>query len=182
MIVLRKLPLATLFSAAFAVQAFAAGGLSDTAPTQTETTVVCPEGAVYDASRQACVIIQDSNLETETLIQNVRELAYFDRLDDARELLNLAAEPEHTMVLTYQGFTTRRAGDLDTALDFYDRALLADPDNILARSYMGMAFLLEGNLDLAQAQLDEIRNRGGAGTWPETALLQAIETGVTINY
>ena len=35
---------------------------------------------------------------------------------------------------------------------------------------------------LAQAQLDAIRAAGGQGTWAETALAQAITTGVTYTY
>ena len=167
-----------------AAPVWAAGGFDETPPTPTETTTTCPDGAVWDADRSACVIIQDSNLELDQdrLIETARELAYANRNEDAIAVLALSAQPQDTMVLTYLGFSHRRAGRMDLGLDYYDDALAADPDNLLARSYMGMAYVQLAQLDLAEAQLAEIRARGGTGGWPEQALSQAIASNSTSGY
>ena len=65
---------------------------------------------------------------------------------------------------------------------FYDRALTQNPDNILARSYMGQGMVDAGDIDGAVTQWREITARGGKGTWAEASLRQAIATGTTYNY
>ncbi len=57
-----------------------------------------------------------------------------------------------------------------------------NPDNLLARSYMGQALVEQGQVDLALAQLSEIRMRGGRGTWAETSLTNAVATSVTYSH
>jgi Tfp pilus assembly protein PilF len=85
-------------------------------------------------------------------------------------------------VLTYRGFTARKLGNLQLADMYYDQALTVNPDNILARSYMGQGKVAAGDKVAAMAQLREIQARGGAGTWAETSLRDAIQTGSTYNY
>lgn len=168
-------------AAVLASPAFAVGDLS-TPPTPTQTTEVCPEGAVLDADASACVVIQDSHLDDDTLIQTARELAYASRFEDAINLLGRASDQGDTMVLTYLGFSHRSAGRFDVGLAYYDQALEVNPDNLLARAYMGMAFIEAGEPALARFELAQIRQRGGSGSWPERALAEAIETGQTLRY
>ena len=85
-------------------------------------------------------------------------------------------------MLTYWGFTSRKLGDVEAAMAWYDAALAANPDNLLARAYRGMAYVEMGDLTLARAELEDIWERGGAGGWPEAALAQAIATGVGVSY
>ncbi len=91
-------------------------------------------------------------------------------------------EGDTDRVLTYKGFANRKAGRLEEGLAYYDAALQVNPDNLLARSYLGQALVEMGEMQLAQVQLDEIVARGGAGHWPATALQKAIETGQTYTY
>ena len=65
---------------------------------------------------------------------------------------------------------------------FYRQAIEANPDNLLARSYMAQGFVAEGKLDEAIAQWREIKARGGHGTWAEASLRDAIRTGTTYSY
>lgn len=163
--------------------AFAVGGLDDvTPPTPTETTTTCPDGSVWDDGLGRCMAIQDSRLAPDKLIAAARELAYADRHQDAIDLLSMAADPADSMVQTYLGFAHRRAGRIDLGLDHYDRALAANPDNILARAYLGMAYVQLGDIAQAEVQLAEIRARGGADLWPDTALAAAIAAGDTTGY
>ncbi len=177
---LRVAPLLALIAA----PAFAIGGLDDEAPTSTETTETCEAGTVWDEDSSTCVAIQDSNLQLDQdrLITTARELAYADRHDDAIAVLALSAQPNDTMVLTYLGFSHRRAGRMDLGLSYYDQALGADPDNILARAYLGMAYIQLDQPELAEEQLAEIRARGGEDSWPDRALSSAISAGSTRGY
>lgn len=151
----------------------------DTPPVATPTTIICPEGTVWDTDEALCVSIEETGLVSDPglLLRTVRELAYAGRNADALALLARAPDPSDTMVLTYTGYATRSMGDMDRGLDYYDRALAADPDNLLARAYLGMAYLILGAKEQAHVQLAQIRARGGAGGWPDRALADAIARG-----
>lgn len=91
-------------------------------------------------------------------------------------------EGESDRVLTYRAFALRKAGQIEAGLAGYADALAANPDNILARSYLGQLYVEMAEMDLARAELAEIRIRGGRGSWAETALAEAIATGRTLDY
>ncbi|WP_072778609.1 hypothetical protein [Marivita hallyeonensis] len=57
-----------------------------------------------------------------------------------------------------------------------------EPDSLLARCYLGQAFVEAGNVELAQLQLSEIRQGGGRSTWPEMQLHMAIQFGQGYSY
>ena len=59
-------------------------------------------------------------------------------------------------------------------MSYYKRALQADENYILARSYMGQALVEQGQIEEAKAQLIEIRDRGGENTWAYRALLETL--------
>lgn len=175
---------ALLLSAAFLAPtlAFAAGGGSATPPTQTNTTKVCQNGMVWDEKTEACVAPQESQLDDDTLYKAVREFAYVGQYQEALDALDAMAKQQDDRVLTYRGFAHRKQGDWELGMDFYAQALAINPDNLLARSYMGQAFVEDGQIALAQAQLTEIRTRGGRGTWAEFSLRQALESGRGYSY
>lgn len=162
--------------------AFAAGSDSSNPPAPTETSTECKNTEVWDEKTQKCIDAQSGQLDNDTLYQAARELAYAGRPDDALVVLSAMTEGETDRVLTYMGFATRKAGDLEGGMAYYQAALAKNPDNLLTRSYMGQAFVEQGKITLAEAQLDEIVLRGGAGTWPERSLRHAIETGATYSY
>ncbi len=112
----------------------------------------------------------------------VRELAYAGRITDAERVLNAMVDQDSDAVLTYRGFTARKAGRTEDAYEWYARALEVNPDNLLARSYLGQWHLEKGDFQLARAQLSEIRQRGGRSTWPEISLRMAIQSGSGSNY
>lgn len=161
--------------------AFAAGE-SDTPPDETETTTECEEGRIYDKEAGECVDVRDSRLDDDTRFQAVRELAHAGYPD--RALLVLAAMDEQTSdrVLTMKGFAHRKAGDRALGMAYYDKALAQNPDNLLARSYMGQAHAEAGEFELARAQLTEIRRRGGRSSWPGISLRLAIGSGQGLTY
>ncbi len=162
--------------------ALAAGSNSDSAPATTETTTKCEKGKVWDDKTKACVDVKSENLDNDTLFDAARELAYNDRPEDALVALMAMTEGDTDRVLTYMGFANRKAGDVELGLAYYDKALKQNPDNILARSYLGQAYVEQGELKMANAQLDQIVARGGRGTWAEQSLKTAIETGETYSF
>ncbi len=162
--------------------AMAAGSESDSQPVTTQTSKKCKGVQVWDKKTKTCVNPQESGLNQDQLMQAVRELAYAGRSRDAQGILRQMTNQNDDLVLTYWGFTNRKLGKGDLARIYYTRAITRNPDNILARSYMAQGLVAEGRIDEAIAQWHEINGRGGAGTWAETSLREAIRTGLTYNY
>lgn len=160
--------------------AFAAG--DETPPKPTKTSKDCKGVRVWDEAKQRCVRPKNSSLDEQGLYEAVRELAYAGRYHDAQGVLATMSNQKDDRVLTYYGFTNRKLGNLDASMMFYVTALEQNPDNLLARSYMGQGMVESGDIDGARAQLSEIEARGGAYTWPATSLRQAIYVGKTFNY
>ncbi|MEO0937048.1 MAG: hypothetical protein AAFY38_02720 [Pseudomonadota bacterium] len=183
------------------VHAAGGGGGSTTPPKQTQTTQDCfkvrqwdPDqgkyvrfsqkvNGVWDAAIGKCVRPDRSGyLGDDALYGAVRELAYAGRYDSATQVLDQMSDQAADEVLTYRGFIARKQGKLELADVFYTRAIEANPDNILARSYMGQGLVAAGDKVAALQQLREIQARGGAGTWAEASLRDAIATGTTYSY
>ncbi len=156
--------------------AFAASDES-TPVTPTETTTACSEGTIWDETTKSCVSPKESRLDDDALFRAARELAHADRYQDALSVLAEMKEGESDRVLTYLGFVYRKMGKSDEGFEYYAAALAKNPDNILARSYLGQGLALVGDYQGARAQLSEIRGRGGRGTWAEVALRLSIEIG-----
>ncbi|MEO0569750.1 MAG: hypothetical protein AAF066_18625 [Pseudomonadota bacterium] len=176
---LRKLVFAALLVPAVA---FAKDGDRSSPPKQTKTTTTCKAGQVWDKNSKSCINAQSGLLDSDTLYEAVRELAYNGQLEDAQTVLSAMSDQSDHRVLTYWGFTHRKLGDMELGMSFYKQALEAKPDSILARSYMGQAMVELGDYSGAKEQLMEIRKSGGIGTWAETSLAQAIKSGKTYNY
>lgn len=175
---MKQIILATAFTLPLAATgAWAAGGGSEAAPSKPK----CETGQIYDKKTKSCVAAEESNLDVDSLYDNLRELAYAGRYADAQVVL--AQMPAHDdRTLTYKGFTSRKMGNVDAAMTFYNEALRVNPANVLARSYMGQALVEQGEMAQALTQLHEIRAYGGTGTWAEASLRTAIATGKTFDY
>jgi Flp pilus assembly protein TadD len=162
--------------------ALAIGDESADPPKPTETSTKCEGAQVWDPVKQACVNPQGASLDNDTLFDAARELAYAGRPGDALAVLAAMTEGETDRVLTYRGFALRKAGDWEAGRAMYDRALAQNPDNFLARSYLGMGLVERGDMPAAMDQLFEIRARGGAGTRAEIELARALATSKAVNY
>ena len=176
-----------LMATALAIQTFAfapavsAAGGDSSPPKPTNTTKKCLFGRVYDEAAGRCVKPNKTNFSEEQLYQAVRELAYDGQFENAQNVLRVM-DQDDDRVLTYWGFTYRKMGEAELANTYYQRAIETNPDNILARSYMGQGYVTEGKTELAIAQWREIKARGGEGTWAEASLREAIRTGLTYSY
>ncbi|MEH6645362.1 tetratricopeptide repeat protein [Sulfitobacter sp.] len=141
----------------------------------------CESGFIYDKKTKTCVSTNGHTLDTDALYQEVRALSYDGRYADAQVLLaQLPADDDRT--LTYMGFTNRKMGQAEAAMEYYVRALDKNPGNVLARAYMGQGFVADGNISAALEQLREIRVHGGTGSWAEASLRTAIATGRPIDW
>ncbi|MDX8351094.1 hypothetical protein [Cognatiyoonia sp. IB215182] len=158
--------------------ALGVGGDDYDPPAPSETTKTCSDGQVWDIATQSCTAPEDSTNDDNARLNDVRELAYAGRYAAAIRVLDTLDDPNADLALTYYGFAHRMAGRVAVGMAYYEAALAADPDNLLARSYMGQGHVAAGEVALAQAQLTQIRMRGGRGTWAEVALAQSIETGI----
>lgn len=134
------------------------------------------------AKKGACVDPESGALDDGTLYKAARELAYAGQYPETLKVLAQMSDPQDDRVLTYLGFVHRKMGDAALGNAYYRQAIAKNPDNLLARSYMGQGFVESGDVKLARAQLIEIRLRGGRDTWPETSLRMAIEGGKTSSY
>jgi len=161
---------------------FAAGGDDKGAPKPTQTTKSCWGVRVWDEAKKRCVRPKESSLDTDGLYGAVRELAYAGRYTDAQGVLLAMTDQSDDRVLTYWGFTHRKLGNIELANAFYSQAIAQNPNNILARSYMGQGFVEQGMPAQALAQWTEIRARGGTGTWAEESLRKALEMGQGFSY
>ena len=162
--------------------ALAVGFNDDDPPTPTETTTTCTKGQIWDADAKSCVEPDKSSLNDTDRMNAVRELAYAGRLSEAARVLDAVTDQGADAVLTYRGFIARKSGQSDAAFAWYKRALTANPDTLLARSYLGQWYVETGNITLARAELSEIRHRGGRSTWPEVSLRMAIQSGAGYSY
>lgn len=171
-----RLLVATALALALPVTAFAA--MDETAPPKKPK---CESGFVYDKKSKKCVSSNGNTFDFETLYQEVRSLSYDGRYTDAQDLLAMMPADDDR-VLTYMGFTNRKMGNVEAAMQYYARALERNPGNVMARSYMGQGFVDDGNVTAAIEQLREIRAYGGTGTWAEASLRTAIATGETFNW
>jgi tetratricopeptide (TPR) repeat protein len=176
----RTLLFAALLSVAVALPsaALAAGSDSSEPPAPTPTTTKCKKKEVWDEKKRKCIEAKKSSgLSDDTLYAAARELAYAKRYSEAQYMLSLAANQNDPRILNYYGFTTRKLGDVEEGLRYYRAALNIDPDYILARSYMGEALALTGDVEGAKAQLKQIAVRGGRVSYAYRALETVIKTG-----
>jgi tetratricopeptide (TPR) repeat protein len=164
--------------------AFAAGSDSsnDSPPAKTKTSKKCKDGKVWHKETKSCLDAKSDLLTDHIRYDAVRELAYAGRYAQAQTVLAAMSDQKDTLVLTYYGFTNRKAGNIELGMSYYKEALAADPNNLLARSYMGQGLVESGDKIGAKMQLAEIRKRGGEGRWPEVSLARAIESGVGYSY
>jgi tetratricopeptide (TPR) repeat protein len=117
-----------------------------------------------------CVKLKADASPDIELYQQARLLAGEGEYEWALDHLRLIQNQNDPEVLSYTGYTNRKAGRLETGIAYYKQALTINPNYVQAREYLGEAYTLVGFNDLAKQQLDEIRARGGASTEAYLAL------------
>ena len=160
---------ATLLAGSLAAPAFALGrGNGSDTPT-------CPQGQVYDQQKKMCVNAQSGVIDDKSLADYAYALARGGRYQEALATLDLMQDPNTAEALNYRGYATRKLGHVDEGIAFYKQAVALDPNYTLVREYLGEAYVTQGKLDLAKAELAEIEKRCGTTCEPYEDLAEAIE-------
>jgi tetratricopeptide (TPR) repeat protein len=73
------------------------------------------------------------------------------------------------------GYTWRKMGDFGKAQAFYAKALALDPDNANTHEYLGEAYVEQGRLDLARAELTTVARITGTASEQYADLSRAID-------
>lgn len=129
----------------------------DTGP----ASAACDVHANGSAAWNDCVGRASAKMTDEELFYAGYWLAKNGQYQQALDYLTLAGRKDER-VLTYIGYATRKLGRVDEALPFYQQALAANPNYVVARAYLGEAFLTKGEPGKARAELGEIAERCGA--------------------
>ena len=116
----------------------------------------------------------ENNREDRELYLAGYELAEHGKYKEALKILHKIKNQEMPTVLTYIGFATRKLGDIDGAMAYYDKSLKIAPDYSQTRSYLGQAWLQKGELKKASEQLSEIEKRCGSHCDGYASLAKAI--------
>lgn len=152
---------------ALSAPALAAGDDSSTMPT-------CKKGEVYDKASSQCVKQHSANITDENRTDYAYSLAKEGRYEEALQMLDTVKDQTDAEVLNYRGYATRKLGRVDEGISYYLKAVAADPKYALVREYLGEAYVLKGRVDLAEAQLSEIKGICGVACDPYKELQSAI--------
>ena len=135
----------------------------------------CPRGQVYDQRKMMCVTARSGVVDDKSLVAYAGLLARAERYEEALATLDLMQNPGTAEALNYRGYATRKLGRVDDGIAFYKQAVALDPNYTLVREYLGEAYVIQGKLDLAKAELAEIEKRCGTTCEPYEDLAEAIE-------
>lgn len=147
---------ACLVSGLLFAPAFAAGDDSSKTP-------VCKKGEVYDQKTKTCVKQQGANLTDENKADYAYALAKAERYAEALEVLDTVKDQETAEVLNYRGYATRKLGRTDEGIGYYLKSVDKDPKYAKVREYLGEAYVVKGQMDLARNQLETIKSICGMG-------------------
>jgi len=120
----------------------------------------CDASTKGSAGWQACVGAARTQMSDDELFYAGYWLAKNGRYAEALTYLNFSRTRD-ARILTYMGFATRKQGDVNNALTLYAQALAKDPNFVVARAYLGEAYLTKNEPARAKAELAEIAARCG---------------------
>jgi len=134
--------------------------------------IKCVGKRVWNAKRKRCVADEkSSSLDQETIYTYGRDLARAGKFDDALRVLYLVPDQNDPRVLNYLGYTNRKLGNMDTALEYYHAAVASNPNFTLVREYLGEAYIQLGQLEKAREQLTHLERICGNNTCREYSML-----------
>lgn len=152
------------------------------APVVSPTQLKCKTGEVVKTIRKKgkktvkkCVKAVAGIIPNDEMYQQGRLLAKQGEYEWALTVLAAITDQNDPKIMNYMGYANRKAGRLDIALTYYQKALAINPDFVLAREYLGEGYVAAGKLDLAKVQLDEIGKRGGVMSEEYLDLAKAIK-------
>jgi hypothetical protein len=142
----------------------------------------CAPGMVWDTKHRKCLMRHSSVLPDPDLTEYAYALAKADRDQEAIDVLDLLDNPNTPRGLNYSGYATRKLGRTDEGIGYYLKSDTLDPNYPQVREYLGEAYVIKGNYELAREQLSTIEKLCGkdceyyedlaralVGTWPTRA-------------
>jgi tetratricopeptide (TPR) repeat protein len=133
------------------------GGNDDDAGRQTKQDMTtCPKGQVWDTKAHKCLRMHSEVLPDAQLVEYAYALAKAERYDEALQTLDMLKDPNTARALNYRGYATRKLGRTEEGVGYYLKSVAMDPDYAQVREYLGEAYVLQGKLDMARAQLETI--------------------------
>ncbi len=165
-------PLAMALAAAIGL-AIASPALAFSTGNSNTKTPVCTKGYVYNATKHACVPSSSSLMDDQQLYTQGRDLALAGRYQEALDVLD-AVRNKDSMTLTMIGYATRKSGNYDLGVAYYQQALALDANNVNTHEYLGEAYAEKGRIDDAKAELVKVAAIGGTGSEQYQDLAAAI--------
>ncbi|MGY2262728.1 tetratricopeptide repeat protein [Pseudomonas sp. SDO55104_S430] len=136
----------------------------------------CPKGQVFDKKAQKCVMQTSKLVPDADRTDYAYQLAKDGRYEEALALLDTLQEPNTAIALNYRGYATRKLGRTDEGISYYLQSVKLNPRYAKVREYLGEAYVIKGQLALAQEQLQQIKSICGNTTCEEYQdLAEAIE-------
>lgn len=120
---------------------------------------LCGTGLAASAPAWALDTAETKASETEPGFAPAKALVDAGRYDEALSALQAldAQMPNNPDVLNLIGFSLRKTGFTDAALDYYGKALALKPDHLGANEYLGELYLELGESAKAKRQLEILR-------------------------
>jgi tetratricopeptide (TPR) repeat protein len=149
---LAALALGLALGTAAIVPAYAAGDGGNAPPPPT-----CAKGQVYDSKKKSCVRAERRAIPDEQLTEYAYALTQEGRFDEALAMLDMLDNPNTARALNYRGYATRKLGHTEEGIGYYLKSVALDPNYAQVREYLGEAYVIQGKIDLAKAELEKIK-------------------------
>ena len=134
----------------------------------------CPKGQMYDTKTRGCVSQESSLTPDSDRTDYAYRLAKAGRYEEALALLDTLKEPNTAKALNYRGYATRKLGRTDEGISYYLKSVALDPQYAQVREYLGEAYVIKGQVDLAKEQLETIKTLCGTSCEEYRDLAHAI--------
>lgn len=123
----------------------------------------CPKGQIYDKKAKSCVADKTSMINDSDRTDYAYALAKAGRYDEALQTLNQLKQPNTAKAWNYRGYATRKLGRTDEGIGYYQKSIALDPHYAQVREYLGEAYMIKRQPDLAREQLTIIKGICGTG-------------------
>jgi tetratricopeptide (TPR) repeat protein len=118
-------------------------------------------GMVRDTKHRKCLMRHSGMLPDPDLTEYAYALAKADRYQEAIDVLDLLDNPNVLCALNYRGYATRKLGRTDDGIGYYLKSVTLGPNHPRVRDYLGEAYVINGNYELAREQLSTIEKLCG---------------------
>ena len=121
----------------------------------------CHRGEIWSAKARKCVRQEGSLLPDKDRADYAYALAKAGRYEEALSVLDTLKNRYTAKALNYRGYATRQLGRTDEGIHYYLESVALDPHYAKVREYLGEAYVIKGQMNLARDQLATIKNLCG---------------------